>query len=68
MLFDFVKSWLVGTRFEPTELRIQICVLRDVLLRKMAVLLDVVQMRGGEGPAKIFGTFSRGAFLVYFLS
>ena len=28
--------------------------LRDVLLKKTAVLLDFVQMRGGKGPAQIF--------------
>ena len=38
--------------------------LRDVLLKKTAVLLDFVQMRGGRALPKFVVTFSRGAFLV----
>ena len=38
--------------------------IRDLVLKKTAVLLDFVQMRGGKGPAQFFVTFSRGAFFV----
>ena len=31
---------------------------REGFTKKVAVLLDFVQMRGGEGPAQIFVTFS----------
>ena len=31
---------------------------RQGFSKKVAVLLDFVQMRGGEGPAQIFGTLA----------
>ena len=38
--------------------------LRDGLPKKVAVLLDFVQLRGGEGPAQIFWHIFISAFLV----
>ena len=34
----------------------------EVLPKKVAVLLDFVQLRGGEGPAQIFVHFSQTVY------
>ena len=60
----FVQKWQILSTLErrsPPPF-FSFFFIREAFRKNAAVLLDFVQMRGGEGPAQIFGHFFISAF------
>ena len=70
---DKVAKVMVGGRGrgvigkKENEIFLMMSSLREGFTKKVAVLLDFVQMRGGGGPAQFFSHLFLNALLVYFL-